>query len=87
MNENYFLSYYLCICIYSLLQRFFILDKGVLTYGKGPSEIARGKIHGQVDIGLSVISTKGKRKRIDIDADEFIHHLKVGEFVGCRIVM
>ena len=58
-------------------QRFFTLDKGVLTYGKGPSEIARGKIHGQVDIGLSVISTKGKRKRIDIDADEFIHHLKV----------
>ena len=48
-----------------------------MIYGKGPSEIARGKIHGQVDTGLSVISTKGKRKRIDIDADEFIHHLKV----------
>ncbi|XP_065211901.1 oxysterol-binding protein-related protein 6-like isoform X2 [Planococcus citri] len=57
-------------------KRYFILDKGLLTYGKGPSEIARGKIHGHVDIGLSVISTKGKRKRIDIDADEFIHHLK-----------
>lgn len=63
-----------------VFQRYFILDQGLLTYGKGPSEIARGKIHGKVDIGLSVISSKGKRKRIDIDADEFIHHLKVSEF-------
>lgn len=61
-------------------KRYFILDQGLLTYGKGPSEIARGKIHGKVDIGLSVISSKGKRKRIDIDADEFIHHLKAKRY-------
>jgi hypothetical protein len=47
------------------------------VYGKGPGDIARGKIHGSVDIGLSVVSTKAKRKRIDIDAEEFIYHLKV----------
>ena len=49
-------------------------------YAKGPGDIARGKIHGSVDIGLSVISTKAKRKRIDIDAEEFIYHLKVSAF-------
>lgn len=46
-------------------------------YAKGPGDIARGKSHGSLDIGLSVISTKVKRKRIDIDAEEFIYHLKV----------
>jgi hypothetical protein len=51
------------------------------VYAKGPGDIARGKIHGSVDIGLSVISTKAKRKRIDIDAEEFIYHLKVGACV------
>jgi hypothetical protein len=51
------------------------------VYAKGPGDIARGKIHGSVDIGLSVLSTKVKRKRIDIDAEEFIYHLKVSAFV------
>jgi len=53
------------------------LDKGILKYGKNPLDMSRGKIHGQVDIGLSVISTKYQRKRLDIDAEEFIYHLKV----------
>ncbi|KAF4520674.1 hypothetical protein B566_EDAN006350 [Ephemera danica] len=48
----------------------------ILIYAKGPGEIARGKLHGSLDIGLSVISSKLKRKRIDIDAEEFIYHLK-----------
>lgn len=59
------------------LQRYFVIDKGILVYARGPSDITRGKIHGSVDIGLSVISTKSKSKRIDIDAEEFIYHLKV----------
>lgn len=57
-------------------KRYFMLDKGILVYGKSPGEISKGKIHGSVDIGLSVISTKQKRGRIDIDAEEFIYHLK-----------
>ncbi|KAJ9585564.1 hypothetical protein L9F63_002640, partial [Diploptera punctata] len=60
-------------------KRYFVVDKGILIYAKGPGDIARGKIHGSVDIGLSVISTKGKRKRLDIDAEEFIYHLKTLE--------
>lgn len=63
------------IC-YVNFQRYFVLDKGILIYAKSPGDIARGKKHGSVDIGLSVISTKDKRRRIDIDAEEFIYHLK-----------
>ncbi|KAI5731513.1 hypothetical protein M8J77_011362 [Diaphorina citri] len=61
-------------------KRYFVVDKGMLIYGKSPGDIARGKLHGHVDIGLSVISTKSKRKRLDIDAEEFIYHLKAKTF-------
>ncbi|GFT49815.1 oxysterol-binding protein-related protein 6 [Nephila pilipes] len=58
-------------------KRYFLLDKGILTYTKTSNEMARGKILGSVDVGLSVISTKSQRRRIDIDAEEHIYHLKV----------
>ncbi|KAK6622081.1 hypothetical protein RUM44_001888 [Polyplax serrata] len=57
-------------------KRYFVINKGILVYAQAPSDITRGKIHGSVDIGLSVISTKTKSRRIDIDAEEFIYHLK-----------
>ncbi|GBM15569.1 Oxysterol-binding protein-related protein 6 [Araneus ventricosus] len=57
-------------------KRYFLLDKGILTYTKTSNEMARGKILGSVDVGLSVISTKSQRRRIDIDAEEQIYHLK-----------
>ncbi|XP_044743181.1 oxysterol-binding protein-related protein 6-like isoform X3 [Chrysoperla carnea] len=57
-------------------KRYFVLEKGLLVYAKSPNDITRGRLHGSVDIGLSVISTKEKRKRLDIDAEEFIYHLK-----------
>lgn len=59
-----------------MFQRYFTLDKGILIYGKSPADVGKGKLHGTLDIGLSVISTKQKRRRIDIDAEEFIYHLK-----------
>ncbi|XP_015919304.1 oxysterol-binding protein-related protein 6 isoform X2 [Parasteatoda tepidariorum] len=58
-------------------KRYFLLDKGILTYTKTSNEMTRGKILGSVDVGLSVISTKSQRRRIDIDAEEHIYHLKV----------
>ncbi|XP_073987106.1 oxysterol-binding protein-related protein 6-like isoform X2 [Rhodnius prolixus] len=61
-------------------KRYFLIDTGILKYGKSPSDMSKGKIHGSVDIGLSVISTKSKRKRIDIDAEEFIYHLKAKQY-------
>lgn len=57
-------------------KRYFVLDKGILVYAKNPSGIARGKLHGSVDVGLSVVTTKEIRRRMDIDAEECIFHLK-----------
>ncbi len=53
------------------------MENGILSYSKSPNDMMKGKIHGSVDVGLSVISTKRNSKRIDIDAEEFIYHLKV----------
>ncbi|KAG1675611.1 Oxysterol-binding protein-related protein 6 [Nymphon striatum] len=67
-------------------KRLFVLDQGILTYAKTPSEIARGKIYGSVDVGLSVISTKPSRRRIDIDAEgmyiSLAPNLKFDEWVS-----
>lgn len=49
----------------------------MLVYSKSAADLARGKKHGSLDIGMSVISTKARRRRIDIDADSNIFHLKV----------
>ena len=40
-------------------------------------QLERGKVHGTVDTGLSVIACKKKGRRIDVDADDLIYHLKV----------
>ena len=61
-------------------QRYFILEKGSLMYAKRSSDLARNKPHGSVDLGLSVISAKRRRCRIDIDAEVFIYHIKVRLF-------
>ncbi|XP_050730944.1 oxysterol-binding protein-related protein 3-like isoform X4 [Eriocheir sinensis] len=57
-------------------KRYFVLDRSVLTYAKSVGDLMRGKILGRMDIGMSVISTKARRRRIDIDADTLIFHLK-----------
>lgn len=53
----------------------------MLTYAKNAADLARGKKHGSMDIGMSVISTKAVRRRVDIDADASIVHLKVHNYV------
>lgn len=58
-------------------KRFFVLENGTLRYAKTSTDMAKGKLHGEVDVGLSVISTKLRGRRIDIDAEESIYHLKV----------
>uniref|UniRef100_A0A3Q2YMY9 Oxysterol binding protein like 6 n=1 Tax=Hippocampus comes TaxID=109280 RepID=A0A3Q2YMY9_HIPCM len=39
--------------------------------------IQKGKLHGSIDVGLSVMSIKKKARRIDLDTEEHIYHLKV----------
>lgn len=41
------------------------------------AQIQRGKLHGSIDVGLSVMSIKKRARRIDLDTEEHIYHLKV----------
>ncbi|CAG5865623.1 oxysterol-binding protein-related protein 6 isoform 1-T1 [Menidia menidia] len=58
-------------------KRFFVLDNGILKYSKSPLDIQKGKLHGSIDVGLSVMSIKKRARRIDLDTEEHIYHLKV----------
>lgn len=40
-------------------------------------QIEKGKLHGSIDVGLSVMAIKKKSKCIDLDAEDNIYHLKV----------
>uniref|UniRef100_A0A7N5ZZU1 Oxysterol-binding protein n=1 Tax=Anabas testudineus TaxID=64144 RepID=A0A7N5ZZU1_ANATE len=65
-------------------KRYFFLDKGILKYGKCSTDIEKGKLHGCVDVGLSVMAIKKKTKCIDLDAEENIYHLKVNNLSVCE---
>uniref|UniRef100_A0A8C6TPK5 Oxysterol-binding protein n=1 Tax=Neogobius melanostomus TaxID=47308 RepID=A0A8C6TPK5_9GOBI len=58
-------------------KRFFVMDNGILKYSKSPLDIQKGKLHGSIDVGLSVMSIKKSSRRIDLDTEEHIYHLKV----------
>uniref|UniRef100_A0A8C4NG72 Oxysterol-binding protein n=1 Tax=Eptatretus burgeri TaxID=7764 RepID=A0A8C4NG72_EPTBU len=58
-------------------KRFFILENGILKYAKSPIEVQRGKLHGCIDVGLSVMSIKKHSQCIDLDTEEYIYHLKI----------
>uniref|UniRef100_A0A673ZIS3 Oxysterol-binding protein n=1 Tax=Salmo trutta TaxID=8032 RepID=A0A673ZIS3_SALTR len=56
-------------------KRYFLLEKGILKYSKRGAD--KGKLHGCIDVGLSVMSIKKKTKAIDLDTNNNIYHLKV----------
>ncbi|KAG2460654.1 OSBL7 protein, partial [Polypterus senegalus] len=58
-------------------KRYFILDKGILRYAKTQQDINKGKLHGSIDVSLSVMSINKKSKRIDLDAEDNLYHLKL----------
>uniref|UniRef100_H2YR79 Oxysterol-binding protein n=1 Tax=Ciona savignyi TaxID=51511 RepID=H2YR79_CIOSA len=58
-------------------KRFFVLAEGFLKYAKTPHAISKEKVHGVMDMGLSVMSTKKNALTIDLDAADVIFHLKV----------
>ncbi|XP_057211146.1 oxysterol-binding protein-related protein 6-like isoform X1 [Triplophysa rosa] len=57
-------------------KRYFVLDKGMLKYSRTQQDMARGKIHGAVDVSLAVMSVNKKSKRIDLDAGDSLYHVK-----------
>nr|ABF22369.1 oxysterol-binding protein-like protein 3 [Takifugu rubripes] len=64
-------------------KRYFLLEKGILKYAKRAadvvlsSQLKKGKLHGCIDVGLSVMSIKKKAMCIDLDTEDNIFHLKV----------
>ncbi len=50
----------------------------MLTYGKNASELSRGRTLGRINVGAAVVSAKTQTRRIDIDDEQYIHHIKVG---------
>lgn len=48
-----------------------------------PLQIEREKLHGCIDVGLSVMSVKKSSKCIDLDTEEHIYHLKVRLLPRC----
>ncbi|KAM7175750.1 oxysterol-binding protein-related protein 3 isoform 2-T8 [Macrochelys suwanniensis] len=58
-------------------KRYFFLDRGILKYAKCQADVEREKLHGCIDVGLSVMSVKKSTKCIDLDTEEYIYHLKV----------
>ncbi|XP_041122644.1 oxysterol-binding protein-related protein 7-like isoform X1 [Polyodon spathula] len=57
-------------------KRYFVLDSGILKYAKTQQDISKGKLRGSIDVRLSVISINKKSKRIDLDAEDNLYHLK-----------
>uniref|UniRef100_H3CUX8 Oxysterol-binding protein-related protein 3 n=1 Tax=Tetraodon nigroviridis TaxID=99883 RepID=H3CUX8_TETNG len=64
-------------------KRYFGLEKGILKYAKSATDVAlrsrlkKGKLHGCIDVGLSVMSIKKKAMCIDLDTEANIFHLKI----------
>uniref|UniRef100_A0A3Q3VS04 Oxysterol-binding protein n=1 Tax=Mola mola TaxID=94237 RepID=A0A3Q3VS04_MOLML len=61
-------------------KRYFVLERGILTYTKRAIDVCittRAKLHGCIDVGLSVMSIKKKAMCIDLDTEDNIFHLKV----------
>eukprot|EP00092_Neocalanus_flemingeri_P036873 GFUD01040135.1.p1 GENE.GFUD01040135.1~~GFUD01040135.1.p1 ORF type:complete len:906 (+),score=267.46 GFUD01040135.1:72-2789(+) len=57
-------------------KRYFVLEQGFFTYGKNSADIGRGRTLGRFNIGEAVISANYAEMRIDIDAEESVHHVK-----------
>ncbi|KAM4725126.1 oxysterol-binding protein-related protein 3-like [Anableps anableps] len=58
-------------------KRYFILERGILKYAKRAADLQKGKLHGRIDVGLSVMSIKKKAMCIDLNTEDNIYHLKV----------
>uniref|UniRef100_A0A8C6NMR1 Oxysterol-binding protein n=1 Tax=Nothobranchius furzeri TaxID=105023 RepID=A0A8C6NMR1_NOTFU len=58
-------------------KRYFVLERGILNYAKRAADLQKGKPHGCIDVGLSVMSIKKKAMCIDLDTEDNIYHLKV----------
>ncbi|XP_013913638.1 PREDICTED: oxysterol-binding protein-related protein 7 isoform X2 [Thamnophis sirtalis] len=58
-------------------KRYFVLEDGILKYATTHQDVLKGKLHGSIDVCLSVMSVNKKAQRVDLDTEENIYHLKI----------
>lgn len=58
-------------------KRYFVLEDGILYYATTRQDVTKGKLHGSIDVRLSVMSINRKAQRIDLDTEDNIYHLKI----------
>uniref|UniRef100_A0A8C5RJF2 PH domain-containing protein n=1 Tax=Laticauda laticaudata TaxID=8630 RepID=A0A8C5RJF2_LATLA len=58
-------------------KRYFVLEDGILKYATTRQDVLKGKLHGSIDVCLSVMSVNKKAQRVDLDTEENIYHLKI----------
>uniref|UniRef100_A0A8C0RXG0 Oxysterol-binding protein n=1 Tax=Canis lupus familiaris TaxID=9615 RepID=A0A8C0RXG0_CANLF len=63
--------------LWATSQRYFVLEDGILHYATTRQDITKGKLHGSIDVRLSVMSINKKAQRIDLDTEDNIYHLKI----------
>ena len=59
------------------MQRYFVLEGGMLFYARSFAHLQKRKILGSIDLGLAFINCDGNTRRIDIDGEHQVYHLKV----------
>ncbi|XP_061222434.1 oxysterol-binding protein-related protein 7 isoform X4 [Neopsephotus bourkii] len=57
-------------------KRYFVLENSILKYATTRQDVLKGKLHGAIDVRLSVMSVNKKAQRVDLDTEENIYHLK-----------
>ncbi|KAM6449499.1 oxysterol-binding protein-related protein 7 isoform 1-T4 [Liasis olivaceus] len=58
-------------------KRYFVLEDGILKYATTRQDVLKGKLHGSIDVCLSVMSVNKKAQRVDLDTEDNIYHLKI----------
>ncbi|XP_063156834.1 oxysterol-binding protein-related protein 7 isoform X3 [Candoia aspera] len=58
-------------------KRYFVLEDGILKYATTCQDVLKGKLHGSIDVCLSVMSVNKKAQRVDLDTEDNIYHLKI----------
>ncbi|XP_064389026.1 oxysterol-binding protein-related protein 3-like isoform X2 [Halichondria panicea] len=57
-------------------KRYFVLERGVLYFSRSQAGIAKGKALGSLDLGMAFVHADGSSRRIDIDGEHVVVHLK-----------
>ncbi|XP_074835014.1 oxysterol-binding protein-related protein 7 isoform X2 [Carettochelys insculpta] len=58
-------------------KRYFVLEEGILTYGTTRQDVLKGKVHGAINVRLSVMSINRRAQRVDLDTEQNIYHLQI----------